>query len=261
MAEEYGNPSCAFCHSGNSFREGIAAGKNFSQLEAGATEPARQDCYACHQIHSSYTADDWALRTESAVTLVTSGATFDGGEGNLCANCHQARRYMANFVDKTDATKYAANIRFNTHLSPQSDSLLGVVDVGAVLGVEGKPGAHYSMVENTCVGCHLGDGKNHTFEPQLSTCVKCHADAENFDINGYQTAFEEKVKELEAALLAKGLLSANADGSYSSVPGTYDATTAGPLFAYGYIEEDASMGIHNPSYFTALVDAAIAAVK
>jgi hypothetical protein len=192
--------------------------------------------------------------------MVVSGATFDGGTGNQCANCHQARRYMKDFVDKNDATLYAANIRFNTHLSPQADSLLGVVDVGAVLGVEGKPGAHYSMVENTCVACHLGDGQNHTFEPQLSTCVKCHTDATNFDVNGFQTAFEEKFLKLEEALVAKGLLAQNADGSYSSVPGSYDAQSAGALFAWGYIEEDASMGIHNPNYFNALIDAALAAL-
>lgn len=261
MIEEYGNKSCSFCHSGNSFRENIAAGKNFSAVEAAPAEPGRQDCYTCHQIHTTYTGEDWALRTTDAVTMVVNGATFDGGEGNLCVNCHQARRYMANFVDKTDPTKYAANIRFNTHLSPQADSLLGTVDAATVLGVEGKPGAHYNMVENTCVGCHFGDGANHSFEPQLSTCVKCHADATSYDVNGFQTAFEEKFLTLEEALVAKGLLTQNADGSFSSVPGTYDAQTAAALFTWGYIEEDGSMGVHNPNYFTALIDAALEALK
>ena len=89
MLEEYSNKSCAFCHSGNTFSAGIAAGQNFTQLEAGASEPARQDCRACHQIHTSYTGDDWALETTAPVAMVVSGATFDGGNGNLCVNCHQ----------------------------------------------------------------------------------------------------------------------------------------------------------------------------
>ncbi|MBI5932197.1 MAG: collagen-like protein [Chloroflexi bacterium] len=260
MIEEYNRNSCTFCHSGNSFRAAVAAGQNFSQVENGATEPGRQDCYTCHQIHTTYTGEDWALRTTDAVTMVVNGATFDGGLGNLCVNCHQARRYMANFVDKTDPTKYAANVRFNTHLSPQADSLMGTVDVAAVLGIEGKPGAHYNMVENTCVGCHFGDGKNHSFKPQLSTCVACHADATNYDVNGFRTAFEEKFLKLEEALVAKGMLIHNEDGTFSSVPGTYDAQAAAALFAWGYIEEDASMGIHNPNYFNALIDAALAAI-
>jgi hypothetical protein len=251
---------CAFCHSGAAFSAAVAAGQNFSQVESGDANPTHQDCRTCHQIHTTYTSADWALETNVPVALVISDATFDGGAGNLCANCHQARRYMANFIDKTDATKYTATFRFDTHHSVQADALMGLVDVNAALGVDGRPGAHYSMVENTCVGCHLGDGKNHTFEAQLSTCVSCHADATNFDINGYQTAFEEKVNELEAVLLAKGLIAGGAEG-YNSVPGTYDAKTAGALFTYFLYEEDGSEGIHNPAYFTTLVDAALEALK
>jgi len=261
-AEEYGNKSCVFCHAGRSFSAAIAAGTNFSNQEAAATEPSRQDCYTCHKIHTTYTADDWARTTTSAVSLVTSKATFDGGEGNLCANCHQARRYMANFADKTDPTKYATTGRFNTHYSVQADTLMGLVDVGAALGVEGKPAAHYSMVEDTCVGCHMGgETANHTFAPQVATCVKCHADAESFDVNGFRTAFEEKVKTLEAALLAKGLIEEGAEGMAAVAGNTLDAKTAGALFTYFLVEEDGSMGVHNPNYFTALVDAAIAALK
>ena len=106
----------------------------------------------------------------------------------------------------------------------------------------------------------MGESDAHGFEPQLSACVTCHADAENFDVNGYQTAFEEKVKELEAALLGKGLIAEGAEG-YAAVSGSYDKATASAMFTYFLIEEDGSMGVHNPQYFTALIDAALAAVK
>jgi hypothetical protein len=263
--EEKDRNTCVFCHSGASFSAAIAEGKNFTQVETGDANPTHQDCRTCHQIHVTYTGEDWALETDAPVTMVTSQATFDGGSGNLCANCHQARRYMAGFAAKDAAgavipDQYTATARFNTHYSVQADTLMGVVDVAANLGVEGKPGAHYSMVENTCVGCHMGESDAHGFEPQLGACVTCHADAENFDVNGYQTAFEEKVKELEAALLAKGLIAEGAEG-YAAVPGSYDKAPASAMFTYFLIEEDGSMGIHNPNYFTALVDAALAALK
>ncbi|MFZ5880612.1 MAG: hypothetical protein ACOY0R_14690 [Chloroflexota bacterium] len=235
----------------------MAEGKNFSQLESGDANPTHQDCRTCHQIHVSYTGEDWALETVAPVALVTSGATFDGGSGNLCANCHQARRYMANFVDKNDATKYAANIRFNTHYSVQVDTLMGLGD----FGVEGKPGAHYSMVENTCVGCHMGESDAHGFEPQLSTCVACHADAEDFNVNGFIDAFEEDYKALEAALLDKGMIKDNGDGTYSTVVGSYDAGPAQALFIYNLVHEDGSDGIHNPTYFKALIEHALAALQ
>jgi hypothetical protein len=263
MAEEYGNKSCSFCHSGNSFRTAIAAGTNFSNQEAGALEPARQDCYTCHNIHTTYTKDDFSLRTEAAVALVASGQTFDGGAGNLCANCHQARRYMANFADKVDPTKFAPTARFNTHYSAQVDVMMGTVDVNAALGVEGKPAAHMGVTD-TCVGCHMGDGKNHTFKAEVGSCVACHADATSADVNGFQTALAEKIKTLEEALLAKGLIEQGTEGMAAVAfkeATALDAKTAGAVFTYFLYEEDGSLGVHNPAYFTALVDAALAAVQ
>ncbi len=251
--------ACAGCHSGAAFSQMIAEGKNFSQVESATGEPTHQDCRTCHQVHTSYTGEDWALETTAPVTLVTSGATFDGGAGNLCANCHQARRYLAGFVDKTDPTKYAATVRFNTHYSVQVDTLMGLGD----FGVEGKPGAHYNMVEDTCVACHMGDGQVHTFRPQLAKCQECHADAEDFNVNGFLTTFEEKLLELEAALLAKGMIEESAEepGTYATVPGTYDAGPAQAMFIYHLIHEDKSDGIHNPVYFTALIEHALEMMK
>ena len=273
--EEGGNKSCAFCHSGAIFSQSVAEGKNFSQVESGDSNPTHQDCRTCHQIHTTYTGEDWALETEAAVTTVTSGATFDGGAGNLCANCHQARRYMANFVSK-DASgnpiegKFTPTVRFNTHYSVQVDSLLGTVDVNEALGVEGKPAAHYEKVEDTCVGCHMGGGEtaNHRFLPQVATCAECHTDAENFDIDGSVTEFEAKVAALHDALIAKGLMTENADGTVANVltdaagnPVQLDPPQAAALFVYHLIEEDGSKSVHNPAYFNALVDASLEALK
>jgi len=255
FAEEGNRNTCAFCHSGAKFSESVAAGITFDKVEAGDANPTHQDCRTCHQIHTTYTSADWALETEAPVTQIVSGLTFDGGAGNLCANCHQARRYMANFVDKTDATKYTSTSpRFNPHLSVQGDILLG----SGGFGVEGKPGAHYSMVEDTCVGCHMGGAEtaNHRMEPQLSKCQECHADAESYDINGAVTALEERMAELKAALTAKGLLDENG----AVIPGTWDEATATAIWNYEVIEEDASNGVHNPNYVNALIDAAFAAL-
>ena len=245
------------------FRAAIAAGTNFSNQEAGATEPARQDCYTCHNIHTSYTSDDWSLRSEDAVAMVVNKQTFDGGAGNLCVNCHQARRYMANFVDKVDPTKFAPTARFNTHYSAQADVMMGTVDVNAALGVEGKAGPHMA-VPDTCVGCHMGAGYNHTFKAEVATCVTCHPDATDTNVGGFPTELGDKVKQLEEALLAKGLIEQGEEGM-AAVPQkeatALDAKTAGAVFTYFLYEEDGSLGVHNPAYFTALVDAALAAVK
>jgi hypothetical protein len=113
------------------------------------------------------------------------------------------------------------------------------------------------MATDSCVTCHLGTSANHTFAANVSTCTACHADAKDFDINGTRTAIEEKYNALATALKEAGLLDAN--GSPIAAKNT-DEAKAFPLWVYGYIMEDGSMGIHNPKYAMDLLDAALAAL-
>jgi hypothetical protein len=140
------------------------------------------------------------------------------------------------------------------HHGPQSGMLLGL----AGAGVEGSPGRHY-QVENTCVGCHLGADANHTFEPSIDKCLECHDGVESFDINGVQTQVQELGDELEALLVAAGLVDPT-DG--------HPLVTEAPegqgqaLWNWIYImHEDKSMGVHNPSYTIALLEYSIDLMK
>jgi hypothetical protein len=245
--------ACAGCHSGGAFTEMVAAGLTPDAVEAGDPNPTRQDCRACHQVHSTYTAADWALTSTDPVPLYAfEGVTFDGGSGNLCSNCHQPRRP----IDATDADGNieVTSTHWGPHHGPQSAMLLGLAGAGE----EGSPSSHYQMVENTCVSCHLGEGDNHTFEPGVAACTSCHADAESFDINGLQTEVQAQLDELGEALKAKGLL----DEEGEPVVGSYPAAEAGALWNWIYIAlEDKSLGVHNPAYTKALLEASLAAVK
>jgi hypothetical protein len=242
---------CAGCHSGGAFSAMVAAGQNPSEVEAGDPNPTRQDCRACHAIHTSYTGADWALETTAPVTLYAfEGVTFDGGEGNLCATCHQPRRAF----EAVDGVVNWDSTHYGPHHGPQSSMLLGTGGAGE----EGKPAAHYAMVEDTCVSCHVGEGANHTFEPSVAACTACHADAEDFDINGTQTEVEAKLEELKEALVAKGMLTEEDE----SVVGEYPEAVGAALWNYIFIaHEDKSMGVHNPSYTKALLEASIEALK
>jgi len=260
--EEAGNKSCAGCHEGSSFIDRIAASQSWDDY-AKATEltlpdATPQTCRTCHTIHTTYTQDDFALRTTAAAFMVTSGQTFDKGMGNLCVNCHQARRYMPAFASK-DASgvaipgSYDVTIRFNPHLSNQADMMLGLGGGGTVTG---SPSAHYTMLADSCVSCHLGSSADHTFQAQVSACVGCHADATSTDINGAVAAIQAKYDALMAALIAAGQL--DATGAPIAVKGVQEAQ-AFPLWVYGYITEDGSMGVHNSKYANALLDAALSA--
>jgi hypothetical protein len=242
---------CAGCHSGGAFSEMVAAGLTPDQVENGDPNPTRQDCRACHAIHTTYTGDDWALETTDPVALYAfEDATFDGGEGNLCANCHQPRR----LIESEEGIVNWSSTHYGPHHGPQSAMLMGLAGAGEV---EGSPSAHYQMVENTCVACHLGEGANHTFEPDVAACQACHSGAEDFDINGTQTEVEALLGELQEALIAKGMLTEEDE----SVPGEYPEADANALWNYIFIaHEDKSEGVHNPAYTRALLEASLEAL-
>jgi len=127
--------------------------------------------------------------------------------------------------------------------------------------IEGAGAAHATMVADTCVSCHVGENDNHAFEPSVAACTACHADAENFDINGTQTEVGELLVQLEEALVAKGMWEVTEEGEGEPVVGEYPEAEAAALWNYVYIAvEDKSLGVHNPSYTRALIEASLAAL-
>jgi hypothetical protein len=243
---------CAGCHSGGAFKAMVAAGQTPAEVEAGDGNPTHQDCRTCHEIHTTYTGDDWALTTDAAVTLFAfEDATYDGGAGNLCATCHQPRRTMA--PDVVDGVVNWSSTHYGPHHGPQSAMLMGIGGEG----VEGKAAAHYSMVEDTCVACHVGEGDDHSFEPSVAACQGCHADIEDFDFSGLQTEVAGLLTELEEALKAAGMM----DEEGEVVVGEYPEAKAAAMWNFVYIaHEDKSLGIHNPAYTRALLEASLAAL-
>ena len=243
---------CAGCHSGGAFSEMVAAGQNPGEVESGDPNPTRQDCRACHEVHETFTDADWALETTDPVELYAfEGLTYDGGEGNLCANCHQPRRQIAEAVDgEIEVT----STHWGPHHGPQSAMLLGVAGAG---DVEGSPSAHYQTVGDTCVACHLGEGESHTFEPDVANCQACHSGAEDLDVNGVQTEVQAMLDELEEGLLAKGWLDDEGHPTVTSVP----EDEAAALWNWIFIaHEDKSLGVHNPDYTKALIEAGLEAL-
>lgn len=245
-----GRSGCTGCHSGNGFSAMIAAGQNPTEVESASSEPTRQDCRACHQIHTSYTGDDWALATTDAVEMYPyEGDTYDGGEGNLCVNCHVSRHWFEEYVDGDTAEVTSSH--WGAHHGPQSDMLLG--RTGAE--VDGNASAHYSIVGDTCVACHLGEDDNHSFAPEADACQSCHSGADSLDVNGVQTEVQDKLDQLEEDLIGAGMLTE--DGS--PVEGTYEKDKAAALWNWLYVEEENSLGVHNPSFTNDMLDAGLEA--
>ena len=249
---------CAGCHGTEGAKARINAGlPPHDASVVGVVNVSPFDCRTCHNIHTTYTRADFSLTGgEKPVVLERTGGTFDGGKGNLCANCHQVRNAAPTV---TGGNVEVTSSRFGPHYGIPAPMLLGE----GGLGVSGSPSTHYKNVEKTCVYCHMGDERNHTYLPNVARCQTCHADAENFDINGVQTEITAMVEELHAIFVEKGMLNPETDLWVASVdaPATYPEAVANAMWNYKFVVYDKSMGVHNSAYTKALLEAALEAMK
>jgi hypothetical protein len=107
----------------------------------------------------------------------------------------------------------------------------------------------------------MGETASHTFAPDVAACQACHADAENFDINGVQTEIQAELDRLGDALVAAGVLS---DTTVDGHPSVTEAPEGLAIALYNWLyiaHEDKSLGVHNPAYTRALLEAAFAALE
>jgi hypothetical protein len=254
---------CAGCHGSEGTKARINAGlPPHDPSVEGVTNVSPFNCRTCHNIHTTYTKDDFSLTGgEKPVVLEKTGGTFDGGKGNLCANCHQIRNDLP--VASGGNIDLGTNTRFGTHYGVEAAMLLGE----GGLGVSGSPSPHYQLVENTCVACHMGDERNHTYLPAVARCQTCHADAENFDINGVQTEVQAMLDEVHELLVASGIMAADYTDDAGnlqqgrSIPGVYPEAVASAMWNYKLVEYDQSRGVHNSAFAKALLQQALDALK
>lgn len=262
--------SCAGCHGTEGPEARINAGlaPHDASIE-GVVNVSPINCRLCHKIHTTYTFDDFSLTgDEQPVVLEMTGGTFDGGAGNLCANCHQVRNELP---VATAGNVEVTSSRFGPHYGIPAPMMLGE----GGMAVSGSPSAHYTMVEETCVGCHMGEGEfNHTFKPNVSRCQACHADLADFDNKGVQTEVEAMVEELHAKFVGLKLLNPETDlwGIYDSTtdtwsnpsataPLTVTEEVANAMWNYKFVVYDKSMGVHNSAYTKTLLQQALDALE
>jgi hypothetical protein len=246
--------SCAGCHGTEGAKARINAGlpPRDPSVE-GVTNVSPYTCRTCHNIHTTYTLDDFSLTGGAQpVQMAYTDSTFDGGLGNLCSNCHQIRNEKPEVVD---GNIEVTSSRFGTHHGAEAQMLLGE----GGLGVSGSPGNHYEMVENTCVGCHMGEERDHTYEPEVERCQECHGeDVEDFDIDGVRTEVQAMLDELTVLFNEQGFIDPE-NGRW--LTGTYPEEAANAMWNYKFVQEDQSMGVHNPDFTMALLQQALDALS
>lgn len=236
---------CAGCHGSEGAKARINAGlQPHDPSIEGVVNVSPYNCRTCHDIHTTYTMADFSLTGDEApVQMEYTPSVFDGGAGNLCANCHQVRNPTPEVVN---GMIEVTSIHWGTHHAVGASMLLGEGGLG---GVEGGPSLHYRVVHDTCVGCHMGEAYNHTYEPDVANCQGCHEDLDTFDRNGVQTEIAGMLEDVKGRLIAQGIM----DEEGHAVPGTYPENVANALWNYIFVVEEKSKGVHNTDYARALL--------
>lgn len=260
-----GRASCAQCHS----HEGFVQYAVFGEVLGDITNPTAWKCNTCHGLHKTFESADYALRLSDPVhPIFDPESTMDlKGNSNLCANCHQSRRAEPLLDSDPGATEYRiTSTHYGPHHGAQSNVVAGV-GFAEIVGSVAYPAAgsnfhlEHNGEANSCTGCHMGTydaehtGGGHTWVPNLSACIECHGtDMEDYNYGGLQTEVEHLLEQLRDKLVEAGVVEyVEADDAYEPVVGTYPMDHARAFFNWVGLEEDRSLGAHNPKYIKALL--------
>lgn len=259
-----GSENCAGCHGSEAAKVRIKADlPPHDPSVQGVLNVSPYTCRTCHEIHTTYTLDDFAvIGDEAPVELEMTGTTYDGGDGNLCAQCHQMRNELP---EATNGEIEVDTTRFGPHHGIEAQMMLGE----GGLGIRSRPNVHYREVGDTCVDCHMGPlgeedpdaplpavARNHTFEANEAYCEVCHEDLEEigFDYQGVQTDVEALLDEVQGLLIARGIMDDREGRENRSIEGTYPEAVANAMWNYMVVLEDGSKGVHHPDWAKELLE-------
>jgi len=288
---------CVRCHTASGFiaivsntaaGNGIVTSTNSTYSAIG--------CQTCHEPHGLTvpTNDSYLIRDMASATFGDGTVITNGGEGNLCMNCHHSRDgdAVTNVVNyQKGLNTWAGGSSFGPHDGVQGDMIEGInaITYGLVL----PSSAHRYSVANSCVGCHMQTiatndpgfllSGGHTFEmsynvvtngvtntiDQVGVCNQCHGGITSFNfpvedyngdgvIQGVQTEVQLMLNQLSTLLPnSNGVVDGTVKTSLSTKT---NWTTAQLNAAYNwqFVANDGSLGVHNAPFATGLLKASIA---
>jgi hypothetical protein len=272
--------SCVRCHTASGF---VAFARG--QEARGDVVEESIVCAACHDPHSK--ANEHQVRTVADVTLFNGDVVEDGDLGKVCMQCHISRRDAEDYVLENHG-------HYGPHHGPQTDMIAGSNAVQFGKYIPSSTG-HLLATEKSCATCHMqalssdnpaktagisGAG-SHTFrmvwngdtpdDPsddvhQTGVCAECHGPTDTFDImtrkdfdgdgvaEGIQTEIHDLLHELAM------LLPPYDQPTVDDPTDDYTQAQRSAVYNYLFVEEDGSLGVHNPQYAAGVLNASIAAL-
>lgn len=260
--------TCTPCHNGQGFVDFAKGDPQSVQVNIPIT------CASCHDPH--YATNSHQLRKVTA-TLTNGLQVTDAGTGGLCINCHRTRREAVSYV-----TNYLNSLstHFGPHYSGQGDLLIGTNAYTWGETLDQSP--HFAAIENACVGCHMYENDSplnpetsvggHTFsmvnglgEDNVEACADCHGNvgadfgdkklyvngSADLDKNGLAEGLQHEVEGLLHQLAT--LLPPYGSPDINVIDSSWTLDEAAAFYNYRFIEEDRSLGMHNPRYAVSLL--------
>ncbi len=277
---------CAACHTNEGFIESVKKGKVTRKHIA---YPSAVGCFTCHSPHET---GDFSLRKMDKVTL-ENGAVFDKGKGNLCANCHRARRTAKGEVKERNIPSAS----WGAHHGLQADMLMGT-NAYEFPGKTYSSSVHTALPKADCVACHMAlPAGRYSFSPAIgghsfriegevheaqvlnaAGCLLsgCHTEMKpakgtayfdrkapaDYDGNGKIETIQAEIQGMADKIINKngtGLLQKMKDPPYDAAGKFINNKTKYPLavvavlYNYKFVVEDGSRGIHNTTYAVQLL--------
>ncbi len=282
---------CQPCHSGTGFVEAYRGDDDrLANLYAESEDKLGITCGVCHDPHDA--ANKGQLRTLAPVTFVSGKVAAEDGTGQLCIQCHQARRLGEDQIKE-------GYEHFGPHPGTQGDAVYGTSGYEAVASEDFQfKSSGHGLIEDACAACHVHEipfGEfepdsaytGHTFEPRVEACEQCHGtiasfdDVEamgDFDGDGTGEGIQSEIAGLRAILVRElvqydntvgvgalmgGDVNEDPHAIADSLAHTWQNTSAlaQTLRKGGYnlvfSLEEGSQGIHNPAYLVQLLQQSI----
>jgi hypothetical protein len=271
---ERSTTDCAPCHTHQGFLERIQTGATATAEDI--LDPAPINCRTCHQIHTTYTMADYALTVDFPNDIIFNpefGPVDFGEIGNLCSQCHQGRTLAPFPVLGGDPVTITSS-RYGWHHGPQAEILGGFGAFSLEGDVVEGPMAHGNPNgnEGTCGTCHMGEAfgqqaGGHTWKmsyeyhghevDNIAGCKNCHSTLTDFDHVNLQTNVAELLEELATELVRIGVMRPD----HYAQTGTWPAEVVAAFANWQMIEEDRSLGVHNPPYVISVLNESIDVMK
>lgn len=275
--------NCAGCHTSQGFIDNLVGASNTPYADV--TQP---NCYTCHNIHDSYTDDDWALTSGGIPEPASGSVGVDMGTGNQCASCHQMTgQYLAvdslwvGFDEDTATVTITSSMsRVGVHHAPQYNLVAGM-DLFEFSGSTDYPTDVHPLNEaaDGCVTCHMNDGFGDLTGHSMAmtwdfhgenynwpaSCKVCHVDDGGLDLGDLVADISDEVEslldELYTILVAEGIMyPVDGDNALLMMPGVFSTSLTAAHVNYSACLEDKSMGFHNPEYMIAVLENTIESI-